>query len=159
MYKLGGVYLDIKSKLRKPLLEVIKPTDSCILDTARSIESWRRHDKKKTYEQWLLIYEPGHPYLKFVIDNITADILAKRIPPCNQKTQMSCSKYKTLLLTGPDAYSKYINQYIQQYGKLHRNANYNLFARLGVNRDKFELYRHNNMIHYSKISAEEPILR
>ena len=67
LYKLGGIYLDIKSKINIPLGLIIKPDDICILDNPRNdLEPWRKNNP--TYEQWLLMFAPNHPYLNQMIE-------------------------------------------------------------------------------------------
>ena len=158
IYEKGGIYLDIKSYLKKPIRTIIQPDDTCILDLPRNnFEKWRKN--KPTYEQWLLMYAPKHPYLKFVIDSITKAILNKQIPTCLENVKTPCSKQRVLFLTGPDAYSKYINEYIQLYSKKHRTMNINLFSNLGYhNTYKRNLYKHSGSQHYSAIDPNIPIL-
>ena len=73
LYKLGGIYLDIKSKINIPLGLIIKPDDICILDNPRNdLEPWRKNNP--TYEQWLLMFAPNHPYLNQMIEQMVTNI-------------------------------------------------------------------------------------
>ena len=69
LYLYGGIYLDIKSKIKIPIFSIIQKDDICILDLPRNnAEPWRLN--KPTYEQWLLIFSPRHPYLLSTINLI-----------------------------------------------------------------------------------------
>ena len=67
LYKIGGIYLDIKSSINVPIFSLIMPDDICLLDIPRNdLEPWRINNP--TYEQWLLIFASGHPYLQSMIE-------------------------------------------------------------------------------------------
>lgn len=125
LYKIGGVYLDIKSKINVPLALIISPEDSCILDIPRNnYEPWRKNSP--TYEQWLLMFEPNHPYLNEMIQQMVTNIKNKyepKIPGYNILT----SKQKILQLTGPDALTRAINKCISNNIVNHRNIDYNKY--------------------------------
>lgn len=84
IYKCGGVYLDIKGSLKKPLSEVLKENDRYLLSGWRDKEKyqfdgWGVHSDviKFTYEeyqQWHIVAAPGHPFLKAVIENVLRNI-------------------------------------------------------------------------------------
>ena len=159
LYICGGVYIDIKSRINKRIFDIIQPNDTCILDLPRTIESWRKYSP--TYEQWLLMFAPLHPYLKTVIHTITYNINRRYIPRLinrsNKVMNISNSsdelptKTKILLLTGPDAFSKAIHNFIRKNKKiLHRNIDYNLYFNWSIPNYK-NIYRINNMSHYSEL--------
>jgi len=108
LYKYGGVYLDIKSKINFDLKYIIGPNDDCILLQGtfytKTMSEFRFLNNFPSYEQWALIFKPGHPYLKECIDQIVININKRFIPSGNSKT-------KILILTGPDLYSSCINNY------------------------------------------------
>lgn len=106
LYKYGGVYLDIKSLINYDLSTIIKPEDECILLKCLSMkcgEPWRQKNNYEHYEQWALIFKPNHHYLKETIDQIVYNINNKIIPVGKNNKEI------ILKLTGPDAYSKAIN--------------------------------------------------
>jgi mannosyltransferase OCH1-like enzyme len=122
LYKIGGIYLDIKSKIKTRLGLIIEKQDSCILDIPRNnLEPWRK--TKPTYEQWLLIFEPNHPYLNEMIQQMVTNIEKKYEPTIPGYTKLS-SKQKILQLTGPDALTRAINKCIQNNIFKHRNIDY-----------------------------------
>lgn len=148
LYKLGGVYLDIKSKINTPLGFIIKPNDICILDIPRNnLEPWRTDNP--TYEQWLLIFAPNHPYLNEMITQMVTDIEQNYQPNIPGYSNLN-SKQKVLMLTGPDAFTRAINSYISSTNKvLHRNIDYNNhFKRHEGN--YLEIYKTKK--HYSEIN-------
>ena len=125
LYKMGGVYLDIKSKINVPLSLIIKEDDNCILDIPRSdLEPWRKSNP--TYEQWLLIFEPNHPYLNEMIEQMVTNIENKYEPQIPGYVILN-SKQKILQLTGPDALTRAINQCNKNNIIKHRNIDYNKY--------------------------------
>lgn len=153
LYKLGGVYLDIKSKINTPLFKIIQKDDICILDIPRSnLEPWRKN--APTYEQWLLIFAPNHPYLLETINTLTNYIHTK-FKPTIPGINVLNTKQKILHVTGPDAFTKCINNYIKNNNniKLHRNINYNHFFQLNIlGHDYKKMYTMNNKKHYSELN-------
>jgi mannosyltransferase OCH1-like enzyme len=155
LYKLGGVYLDIKSKINKPLFNIIQKDDICLLDIPRSnLEPWRKN--APTYEQWLLIFAPNHPYLLETINTLTNYIHTKFQPKIPGMNVLN-TKQKILHVTGPDAFTKCINNYINNKNdnniKLHRNINYNHSFQLNVGGSNYKkMYTINNQKHYSELN-------
>lgn len=148
LYKRGGVYLDIKSIILKPLYTIIKPDDICILDIPRNnLEPWRK--KCPTYEQWLLMFTPGHPYLKKMIDQMVTNI-EKNYEPQIPGYPFLNSKQKILQLTGPDEFTRAINSCIAENNfMLHRSINYNNYF-MRCSGDYLQMYKHKK--HYSQIN-------
>jgi mannosyltransferase OCH1-like enzyme len=148
LYKLGGIYLDIKSKINKPLGSIIKHDDICILDYLRNdYEPWRINNP--TYEQWLLIFSPNHPYLIQMINQMVNDIennYEPKIPGYSSLTP----KQKVLILTGPDAFTRAINSYINTHNIiLHRSINYNYYFQRHEG-NYISMYK--NKKHYSEVN-------
>jgi len=122
LYKIGGVYLDIKSRINISLGLIIRPNDSCILDLPRNnYEPWRKNSP--TYEQWLLIFEPNHPYLDEMIQQMVINI-EKKYEPTIPGYKKLTSRQKILQLTGPDAFARAINTCIENKIVKHRNIDY-----------------------------------
>jgi mannosyltransferase OCH1-like enzyme len=110
LYLYGGIYLDIKSQINCPIFKIINKDDICILDLPRNnLESWRNNSP--TYEQWLLIFAPRHPYLLSVINQIYTYINSNYIPETINGVELS-TKGKILNITGPDSFTKAINIFI-----------------------------------------------
>ncbi len=107
MYKDGGVYLDIKSSLSKPLNEIIKPNDQYILAYWLYSENpGSRHtfipDSNGEFQQWHIICSRGHPFLEAVIQTVCRNIQTYNV------WSHEVGMMGVLKLTGPIAYSNSI---------------------------------------------------
>jgi mannosyltransferase OCH1-like enzyme len=84
MYQQGGVYLDVKADVRKPLISTLLNSDDFILSKwDHSPDSphlgWGNHPALArtgchAYQQWFIICSARHPYLKAVIDMVVKNI-------------------------------------------------------------------------------------
>jgi hypothetical protein len=109
LYRLGGVYLDLKSGASKPFDEVLLPDDSYLLshwhnDGGAAFAGWGIHDELRKipggeYQQWFIIAAPGHPFLKAVIENILGNI-DHYIPGLHRT-----GAHAVFRVTGPIAYT------------------------------------------------------
>ncbi len=144
LYKEGGVYLDIKSKINVDLATIIPSDATCILDIPRNnLELWRKN--KPTFEQWLLIFAPGHEYLRKMIETMTERILS-RYEPTLRRSLSTVMKQKVLKVTGPDALTKII----YSTPRCHIEIDYNTFASYSGATGMYEL---NKITHYSKLNV------
>lgn len=122
MYKFGGVYLDIKSTLTKPLDAVLGPDDSYVLSqwSDRYPGSGRHPGLENIpggeFQQWHIVASPGHPYLKAVIDNVLQNI--DYYNPCWH----GVGKWGVINLTGPIAYTLAIHPILHLHS--HRVADF-----------------------------------
>ena len=146
LYKKGGVYLDIKSKIIQPLHKIIQEKDDCLLDLPRSIESWR--NKSPTYEQWILMFAPHHPYLLHVIRTMVF-LIHKKYEPTIENIKVLTTKQKIFHVTGPDMFSRCIHHYIKHNKILHRNIDYYKCFEW-CNSNYINMYRMNKKMHYSE---------
>jgi mannosyltransferase OCH1-like enzyme len=153
LYKKGGVYIDIKSKIIQPLNKLIQEHDECLLDLPRSIETWRKNSP--TYEQWVLIFAPNHPYLLEVIRTMVSLIHAK-YEPTLENVNVLTTKQKILLVTGPDMFSKSIHHYLKSNKILHRNIDYYKYF-VWSSSNYIKMYRMNKKLHYSEY--KEPLYK
>ena len=151
LYLIGGIYVDVKSAINYPLFKIIKKDDSCLLDIPRThLEPWRRD--KPTYEQWLLIFAPKHPYLHNMINQMVYYIENKYNPKI-QNVNMLSTKQKILNVTGPDAFTRAVNnEIVIQKTKLHRNINYNHYFVLSTTTNYINMYAINDKKHYSELN-------
>jgi hypothetical protein len=124
-------------------------SDICILDLPRNyLEKWRKNSP--TYEQWLLIFAPGHPYLLEMINQMTHYIEIKYQPKIDNYGVLN-SKQQILHVTGPDAFTKVINNYNEKNGILHRSIDYNkYFDRSPIGEKYKDIYKIHNKKHYSE---------
>ncbi|WP_421695027.1 glycosyltransferase family 32 protein [Aestuariivirga sp.] len=112
IYHEGGVYLDIKSTINAPLDEILKP------DFRFVISQWRNkfgqlyegaglypeisHVPGGEFQQWFVISEEGHPFLKAVIAQVIANI--RNYSP----KRFGMGKEGVLRLSGPICYTSTI---------------------------------------------------
>jgi len=118
MYQQGGVYLDIKASLERPLDDVLRPDEVFVLarwrDTKGELyERWGMHRELrkfggKEFQQWHIIAAPGHPFLRAVILRVLANIDAY------SPLWHGIGKNGVLWLTGPVAYTLAITPLLAQ---------------------------------------------
>ena len=145
MYREGGIYLDIKSVIFKDIFSYVKPNDVAILDDVRYIEPYRSDMGLGTYEQWMLLYAPGHDYMRRAIDRICDSIEQSCRDGVSYKNAVfgnrlqhdttTASKEVVLRLTGPDGLANAIHSSILATGPKHRIISYDMFARITLVRD------------------------
>ena len=155
LYIEGGVYLDVKSILHQNIFNHIKKNDVCILDIERNyLEPWRTNNP--TFEQWLLIFCKNHPYLLHMINQMIYYIDIRFEPSIEYIRELN-TKQKILHVTGPDAFTKSVKDYIKlEKLKLHRNIDYN---KIGIIHNFFtnykKMYYYISKKHYSEY--KEPL--
>lgn len=88
LYKYGGVYLDMDSYINKPLSELIKDNDECIITAEKN---------PNVFVQWALIFNKGHPILQLLIELIVSNIKNNKYPNDIHK------------MTGPTVFTQAIN--------------------------------------------------
>lgn len=157
LYKDGGVYMDIKTHLEKPLKTIITKDDVCILDDPRYMEEWRQWTRP-TYEQWLLIFAPKHPYLISMI-NLMCDYILNKFEPTILHYNTLTTKQKILNVTGPDALALAIEKHLGVKGaEQHRHVNYFTFVKHTIPSHNYhQMYKMNGMKHYSEYN--EPLYK
>ena len=157
LYKIGGIYIDIKSIIKYPIFNLINKNDICILDYPRTgKESWRKYTHP-TFEQWLLIFAPGHPYLLSMI-NLMVHYINIKYEPSIKYISYLTTKEKILNVTGPDAFAKAIFTCIHKNNRqFHRNINYDKYFKLSNNQNYKNMYKMNNKTHYSELN--EPLYK
>ncbi|GBQ92476.1 glycosyltransferase family 32 protein [Asaia krungthepensis] len=112
IFKLGGVYLDLKSTTARPLDAILREDDAFILSQWNMSGSgvhrnWGlgatiAHVKGGEYQQWFLIARPLHPYLRRVIQLVLTRIAIYR-PDLH-----GVGAVTTFNVTGPHAFTKAI---------------------------------------------------
>lgn len=118
IYNEGGVYLDIKSSLTKPLNEILTADDRYLLS------HWQNDPKALhadmglhhcipnafgEFQQWHVVAAKGHPFLKAVIENVSNNI--QNYNPYIHDT----GSWGVFNLTGPIAYSLAITPLVHLY--------------------------------------------
>lgn len=108
IYRLGGVYLDIKSTTDRPLDEVLGPDDRFIVSQwdngpGGRNEIWGLHPDLADipggeFQQWFIASVPGHPFLRAVIERVLSNI--DRYNPYRDGVGLGVVR-----VTGPVAYT------------------------------------------------------
>jgi hypothetical protein len=108
MYEEGGVYLDIKSSVSRPLDEVLHPNDSYLLShwhngPGEAFEGWGLWPEIDLpggeFQQWHIVAMPGHPFLQRTIQRVCKNI--ENYDPRRDGVGLR----GVLRLTGPIAYT------------------------------------------------------
>jgi mannosyltransferase OCH1-like enzyme len=111
IYREGGVYLDIKSGLARPLDAMLRPDDEYLLSywpnrPGEPYEGWGLHretgDPRGELQQWHVIGTPRHPFLRAVLARAFANIARYR--PERHGTGLM----GVLRLAGPICYTRAI---------------------------------------------------
>ena len=118
LYKVGGIYLDVKAAPDLPFDTILRDDDRFLLS------HWSNNKKDEEYEgygmhpelgpdgelqQWLIIGAPGHPYMKAVIDTILQNI-DRYFPSLH-----GVGRHGVLQLTGPITYTHAINRILREH--------------------------------------------
>lgn len=118
LYKLGGVYLDLKSSFTRPIDDVLSGDEAYILSKWRNgageiHESWGLHGDHDfpggEFQQWHIIAARGHPFLRAVIDRVVRNILSYSSKKCG------VGRIGVLKTTGPIAYTLAIAPLVKSY--------------------------------------------
>jgi mannosyltransferase OCH1-like enzyme len=72
IWTLGGIYMDIKIRCKKPFREWIYPEDECLLSYWEGLWYQRNvlQNKKGELQNWFLIFAKGHYFLEKVMETI-----------------------------------------------------------------------------------------
>ena len=159
LYKVGGVYLDIKSSILKPIDDILLPSDKYILagwcneagEKYEGFGKWRELSAMPNGElqQWHIICCAGHPFLKAVIQNVIANITNYRA------WRHGVGGHAVLNTTGPIAYSKAIYPIMAQHPHRYVRKDVDLYLQYSAIGDK----SHRDVIarpHYKLVS--EPVV-
>ena len=121
LYKNGGIYLDMDANIVKPLDDLIRLTDACIIT---------RENNKNFFAQWCLIFKKKHPVLK------------ETIRQCIHNIQHKTST-DTVSVTGPLPYATAINKvllphYSKKVDTLYAEPDSSLNKELNVTGNPFQ---------------------
>lgn len=160
LYKLGGVYLDVKSCMTRPLREVIRSDDRYLLSywrnaTGEPFEGWGLYPEladspRGEFQQWHIVSSPGHPYLRAVIHRVLENIV------CYSPVLDGTGWSGVLRTTGPIAYTRAILPELQR----HPHRIVDSWHELGLQYSIYPTPDHHQRLfasHYAERS--EPIVR
>ena len=151
MYKLGGIYLDIKSTAVIPFDRSLSATDQFLLSQweatgeGEPFEGWGKnaecaHVPGGEFQQWHIIAAPGHPFLRAVIAQVLDNIQEYR------PWVHGVGRLGTLRTTGPRVYTRTIFPLLPMYE--HRLARseedlglrYSIYGNQGGHRKLVQTY-------------------
>jgi mannosyltransferase OCH1-like enzyme len=157
VYKLGGVYLDIKSNTHIPLDSIIKDNDEFILSNWKvnpTDNSYllRNHMHSKylkyppgEFQNWHIISSPKHLFLKKVIEKVKKNILEYKSKHIYQKDSYknNVGKMGVLKTTGPIMYTQTI------LPLLNNNVRYRIIKNHKENGLVYSMFNKNNPSSYN----------
>jgi hypothetical protein len=118
IYRLGGVYLDLKSTFRSPINDWIRGDERFIVSRWRNEAGephagFGNHEELegigKEIQQWHVIAAPGHPFLRAVIEAVLDGI------DSYGPHKTGVGRTGVLRLTGPIVYSRTIIPLLEKY--------------------------------------------
>lgn len=159
LYKLGGVYLDIKSSTTLPLSKVIRRDDQFLISQWHNSPDphcrvWGQHHGLAhipggEYMQWMIISRAGHPYLENVIAAVSRNI------DRYHHHYHGVGRGAVLATTGPIAYTCAIHAILNS----HPHRFVDAFGELGLQYSIYSDRRTHRQLqarHYSRI--DEPLI-
>lgn len=119
LYRYGGIYLDLKSTIIRPLDEVVGTLDSFIISQWNNgaggpFAGYGLHKelskvKGGEFQQWFLVSVPGHPFLKAVLEEVLSRINLYR--PWSE----AVGRLGVVRTTGPIPFTLAIQPLLDQY--------------------------------------------
>jgi len=119
LYRLGGVYLDVKAGFDRPIDQVLQAEDRYILSRwgnaeGQTHEGFGLHPDLADvpggeFQQWHIIAAPGHPFLRAVIEQVLEGI------DTYSPRRTGVGWIGVLRLTGPIAYTRAIVPLLGKY--------------------------------------------
>ena len=159
MYKIGGIYLDIKSTIIRPLSELHNLSNYLLSHWNNSIGqrhfNWGRHTQygvPNEFQQWHIVAPSNHPFLKAVICEVMRNI--ENYSP----EAFGVGKLGVLRVTGPIAYTQAILPIREKFS--HRLVDIEKFGfRYSILNDAKNALAHELLFknHYRN-TAPEPIV-
>ncbi len=162
IYKVGGIYLDIKSSIEKNLDEILTPEDSFLLSIWHNREGefcqgWGMHPgcgPLGEYQQWNIISKPEHPFVQAVIERVINNIRNYN------KDVFGVGTMGVVNTTGPVAYTQAIFD-MRDYFNIHDFRLVKIealgirYSNLGVHHKEL-IHTEKQDVHYSLI--DEPVI-
>jgi hypothetical protein len=113
VYKLGGVYLDLKSSTRVPLDTILEDGDEFVTSQWNNNMAWSHaeleHIVGGEYQQWFIISAPGNPFLESVINEVLYKIT-------NYSRELDgVGRLGVLRITGPIVYTLAVQKLINKF--------------------------------------------
>lgn len=158
VYRLGGVYLDVKSRFKQPINDVLRLDEHFIVSGWRNKPGeahagWGQHVEYGGHDieiqQWHVIASPGHPFLRAVIERVLDNIDRYSV----RKTEVGFNG--VLRLTGPVAYTLAIAPLLDRH-PCTIIANETV---IGLEYSAFERMEHQGLLKLHYIKNTTPVVR
>ncbi|MFV0344710.1 MAG: glycosyltransferase family 32 protein [Bacteroidales bacterium] len=142
LYKKGGVYLDVDSRILKKIDSFISSKDSAVI-------SYETKDER-FFIQYALFFEAGHPFLKRTLEIIVDNLKNNRFP------------HDTHQMTGPTAFTKAVRECLEENPDINYRLmgdNYEGKVQFSFFMSKTFLYKLSRKnLHWKKISKNTPVI-
>ncbi|MCU4176718.1 glycosyltransferase family 32 protein [Carboxylicivirga sp. N1Y90] len=139
LYRKGGIYLDIDSRITRPIGEFILPSDKAVITLEGNL---------KFYVQYALFYEPEHVFLEKTLDIVIRNLKENKYP------------YNTHQMTGPSAYTEAINSVKKESTDLYRELSFDYANNVEFSypMSKLFLYGISRKNHWKKQTQLTPVI-
>ena len=158
MFRVGGVYLDIKSHAAQPLDQIVHASDRYVLahwpnQPGEVFEGWGLHAelsgyRKGEFQNWHICAEPAHPFLRNVLAHVMSNIRNYDVHT------HGVGQMGVLRTTGPIAYTHAIGPLLPS--EAHRLAGTHTEIQL-----RYSIYdgaTHQSMLKQHYIGRKEPVI-
>lgn len=140
LYKKGGIYLDIDSRILWQIDDFINPTDKAVIS----------YENNEVYFiQYALFFEANHPFLKKVIDLVIDNLKNNRYPNDSHK------------MTGPSVFTTAINDCLNNSSNIEYRVlgvDYENKVQFSFKGSKTFLYGFFKKNHWKKLQKTVPII-
>lgn len=158
MFRVGGVYFDIKSHASQPLDNIVNVSDRYVLahwpnQPGADFEGWGQHPELVAYprgefQNWHICAEPGHPFLRNVLAHVMSNIRNYDV------ATHGVGQLGVLRTTGPIAYTQAIGPLLPS--EAHRLAG--THADLHLRYSIYDGVTHRRVIQQHYIDRQEPVV-
>ena len=158
MYKVGGVYLDIKSIFTRPIDEILRPGDRYLLAgwhnaQGEEFAGWGTSPEVRKilpseYQQWHIVAAPGHPFLRAVINKVLINIESYR------PWRHGVGYEGVYAITGPVAYTLAIHPLIQHHRYRYERYNDAFSLRYSI----YGFYGHHKLFKSHYVKEIKPVV-
>lgn len=158
MFRVGGVYLDIKSNASQPLDRLFHASDRYVLawwpnQPGEGFEGWGVHPELADYprgefQNWHICAEPGHAFLRAVLAHVMSNIRNYAVET------HGVGQLGVLRTTGPIAYTQAIGPLLSS--EAHRLAGTHIDLDL-----RYSIYpgvTHREVINRHYVQQQEPVV-
>ena len=140
LFKKGGIYLDIDSRILYEIDNFVKPDDKAVISYEKNM---------KHFIQFALFFEANHPFLKRTLDLIFDNIINNAYP------------YDTHKMTGPTVFTQAVKECIKESPNISYRTlgvDYEGKVQFSFPTSKTFLYGFSRKNHWKKLSSKIPVI-